>query len=145
MEKENTGELFSIKLTAEGIDNLLKLCGVVKTYIILGIIFTFIILVNDILLIFENRSSLPGDVLVETYFKMYPFLSLVTSVFFVLEIIAFWRFRKELKSSLMHLDETGFNNSLIHLRRALIFSIVVTSLSFIFLLFNLLFTLRGLF
>ena len=136
----NDSELFSLKLNHEGIAHILRFARLVKVYIIIGIIFIFLSIVNEALIVLEMRHA-PDDWLLKLYFKIYPLLILIGTVIFIFQLTYFRRLSVLMKTAINDSDEMRFNNSLLNLTKiawvvicnlilALIYSLLNLALSF---------------
>ena len=140
MIQENDSELFSLKLNQEGIAHILRFARLVKVYIIIGIIFIFLSIVNEALIVLEMRHA-PDDWLLKLYLKIYTLLILIGTVIFIFQLIYFRRLSVLMKTAINDSDEMSFNNSLLNLTKiawvvicnlilALIYSLLNLALSF---------------
>ena len=131
MEKGNTDELFSIKLNSDGTRHLQKFAVLVKGYLIIGMIFTILALV-DFTVAMKIKHADYGDSFMNFYFKIYPFLSLCVTILFIIQLLCYRQIGIEVKKAILHTDEHLFNSALSYLTKSMWLAIAGTVFSILF-------------
>ena len=141
MEKENTEELFSIKLNNEGVGHLIKFARAVKLFSIVAILFIVIALARDIVLLTGKRVAYT-DSFLQFYFNIMPFISFAALVVFICQLIFYNKLNAAIQKAINHSDESTFNGAFKNLLRHGYFSIGVSMFSILFVTADLIVILR---
>ena len=128
MDNESKDELFSLRLNDEGIRHLLRYIKLLRSFIALGWIFTVIVIVRDIFLLFLDYSVYQYEIM-RLYYQLYPVVSLLATLVFIFQLIYLQQQAKKLKLSITHSDEREFNSSLKYLNLSLLTSIILSAIS----------------
>jgi hypothetical protein len=141
MGKENTEELFSIKLNNEGVGHLIKFAKAVKLFSVVAILFIVIALVRDIVLLTGKRVGYT-DSFLQFYFNIYPFVSLVFLAIFICQLIFYNKLNSAIQKAINHSDENAFNAAFKNLLQHAYFSIGISVISVLFTFADLIIVLR---
>jgi len=112
MDPDNTPDLFEIKLSQEGIRYITKFANVAKFLVLIGALISLLMLVvaavrlktDDL-----NGSSL--DFWQEVYFRSFPYINLVHSILFILQLFYYWKLKKLITDGVNNKNEIAFNHS----------------------------------
>jgi hypothetical protein len=144
MNSESKEELFSLKLNSEGIAHIYRYARVVRIYLIAGILFIVLALINETLVITQLRTN-SDDWLLRLYFNLYPVLMIIGVVIFIFQLIYFRRLSVFLQKAVQYSDEVAFNAAFENLTRIAWAVICNALLAILYALLNLAVSLRGVF
>jgi len=130
MDNESKDELFSLRLNDEGTRHLLRYIKLLRSFIVLGWIFTVIVVARDIFLLQLDYSVYQQEIM-RLYYQLYPVVSLGATLAFIFQLIYAQHQAKKLKHSIAHADEKEFNSSLRYLNLSLFTSIILSAISLV--------------
>jgi hypothetical protein len=128
MDNENKNELFSLRLNEEGVGYLLRYIKLVLIFIILGWLFTLVVITRDIFLLIQDYSVYENTT-IRTYYQLYPILSLAATTIFIFQLIYGQKLARRLKIAIHHSDEMVFNSAFRYFNLVLLTAIIITFIS----------------
>lgn len=137
MEQTEEQALFDSKLNESGKKYIRKFAAATRILLLIGVLFSLVVLTADIVRMFRFESVAFPDKLVRFYYKTYPFYSIVYVVVFLSQLLLYWRAGKYLLKGADVNDETAFNESFAILYRNAVVGIVGFAISLLVSVFDL--------
>ncbi len=141
MEKENTDEIFSIKLNSEGVGHLLKFAKLVRFFLVISILVCIVIFVRNIVVLIERKSDY-DDSFLTFYLSILPLLSIAAMIMFACQVFFYQKLNSSIQKAINQSDENGFNKAFKYLVRHAIYTIAVALFSLLFVFSDLFFIIK---
>jgi len=112
MDADNTPDLFEIKLSQEGIRYIRKFANAAKFLILIGALISLLMIaVTAIRLKTDNLDDPTLDFWQEFYIRSFPYINLVHSILFILQLFYYWKLRRLIAEGMNNKNEIAFNHS----------------------------------
>ena len=140
--EESSNDIFSIKLSREGVNTLLRFCKLVKFIAFVSIFLYIPSIISEILRMRNSASSYRLPPFLRHYYAILPYYTFFYSFLWLLNIYFYWNFSRALKRSISDINETEFNSSFSYLYNSTVILVITTTLTFLHHLIYLYTTLR---